>query len=66
MFEISKLNLPVKDSEPYTFKEPYEDFIQKIKDCLDPKGIMNPDAWFKVSGAQFRVLEAMDLPDSKE
>jgi len=65
MFEISRLSLDIKDSEPYTLKEPYEDFIQKIKDCLDPKGIMNPDAWFKICGAQFRVLEAMDPPGSE-
>jgi FAD/FMN-containing dehydrogenase len=66
MFEIQKLGLYVKDSFPYTLKEPFEDFIQKIKDCLDPNEIMNPGSWGMLSGAQFRLLEAIDLPGSEE
>ncbi|MCL1896988.1 MAG: hypothetical protein FWG03_10645 [Clostridiales bacterium] len=58
--------LPVKDSFPYTFTEPFENLLQRIKDCLDPKGIMNPNAWFMVSGAQSRLLEAVELPGDEE
>jgi len=63
MFEIQKLGLSLKDSFPYTFPEPYENFIQQIKDCLDPNGIMNPGSWAMLSGAAFRMVEAIDLPD---
>ena len=66
MFEIQKMLLPVKDSFPYTFTEPFENLLQRIKDCLDPKGIMNPNAWFMVSGAQSRLLEAVELPGDEE
>jgi FAD/FMN-containing dehydrogenase len=66
MFEIQKQTLAVRNSFPYTFTEPFEEFIQKIKDALDPNGIMNPGAWFMVSGAQFRMLEAIDLSDMEE
>jgi FAD/FMN-containing dehydrogenase len=66
MFEIQKQTLSIKDSFPYTFTEPFENLLQKIKDCLDPNGIMNPGGWFMVSGAQFRLLDAIDLPGTEE
>jgi FAD/FMN-containing dehydrogenase len=65
MFEIQKQALSIKNSFPYTFTEPFENFVQRVKDALDPNGIMNPGAWFMVSGAQFRLLEAIDLPGAE-
>ncbi|MCL2757575.1 MAG: FAD-binding oxidoreductase [Coriobacteriia bacterium] len=65
MFEIQKLTMPIKDSYPFTFEEPFENFVQKIKDCLDPNGIMNPNSWFMLSGAQSRLLEAIELPGAE-
>ena len=65
-FEIMKNGISIKDSFPYTFTEPFENFIQKIKDCLDPLGIMNPNAWFMASGAQFRMIDAIDLPGTED
>jgi len=66
MFEIQKQTLPLKDSYPYTLTEPFEELIQKVKDCLDPNGIMNPNTWFNLSGGQARMLEAIDLPGTEE
>lgn len=63
MLEITKLLIPVKDSYPFLIEPPFENLLQKIKDCLDPNGIMNPGAWFMISGAQARLLEALPLPD---
>ena len=61
MFEITKKNLTVPDSYPFTIRPPFENLLQTIKDAIDPNGIMNPGAWFQVSGAQARVVEAIPL-----
>jgi len=66
MFEINKKGLLIENSFPYTFHESYEEYIQKIKDCLDPAGIMNPNGWFMVSGAQYRLVEALEIPGTDE
>jgi FAD/FMN-containing dehydrogenase len=66
MFEIQKKGLTIKDSFPYTFHESFEEYIQRIKDCLDPNGIMNPNAWFMVSGSSSRLVDAIELPGSGE
>ena len=63
MFEIQKMGLEIKDCFPYTFPETYENFIQKIKDCLDPNQIMNPGSWFMLSGASSRLVDAIDMSD---
>ena len=62
MFEITKKCLDIPDSYPYTIRPPFEDLLQLIKDSIDPNGIMNPGAWFQISGAQARMLEAIPLP----
>jgi len=36
MFEINKLGLDTPDCFPYLFPEPYEEFIQRVKDFFDP------------------------------
>lgn len=66
MFEIQKHGITVKDSFPYTYTEPFENLLQQIKDCLDPNEIMNPNAWFMASGAQWRMLEVLELPGAEE
>lgn len=63
MFEITKKILTVPDSYPFLIKPPFENLLQTIKDALDPNGIMNPGAWFMISGAQARMLEAIPLPE---
>lgn len=63
MFEITKRILTIPDSYPFLIKPPFENLLQTIKDALDPNGIMNPGAWFMISGAQARMLEAIPLPD---
>jgi glycolate oxidase len=63
MFEITKKCLSVPDSYPFTIRPPFENLLQKIKDALDPNGIMNPGAWFMISGGQARLLEAIPLPE---
>lgn len=65
MFEITKKILTVPDSYPFLIKPPFENLLQTIKDALDPNGIMNPGAWFMISGAQARMLEAIPLPDEE-
>ena len=65
MFEIQKQGLEIPNTFPYLFTEPYENFIQRFKDCVDPKGIMNPNAWFMESGAQWRMLDAIELPGAE-
>jgi len=66
MFEINKKGLLIPNSFPYTFHESYEEYIQRMKDCLDPAGIMNPNGWFMVSGAQYRLVDAIELLDEDE
>ncbi len=63
MLEITKLLIPVKDSYPFLIETPFENLLQTIKDALDPNGIMNPGAWFMISGAQARLLDALPFPD---
>jgi len=61
MFEVTKQCLHIPNSYPYLVKPPVENFLQTIKDAIDPNGIMNPGAWFQISGAQARMLEAIPL-----
>lgn len=65
MFEITKKNLEVPDSYPFTIRPSFEDLLQKIKNAIDPNGIMNPGAWFNISGAQARFIEAIPLQDEE-
>jgi FAD/FMN-containing dehydrogenase len=62
MLEITKKIIEIPDCYPFTIRPPFENLLQTIKDALDPNGIMNPSGWFMISGAQARLVEALDVP----
>ena len=61
MFRIQKLTYDIPDSYPFYFTEQFEEFSQKVKDWIDPNGIMNPNSWFMLSGAQSRMVESIPI-----
>ena len=67
--EITKgktlIGLNKKDNSWYIAPKEYPADAGKVKNMLDPSGIMNPKAWPAVSGSAIKALKSMPLPADK-
>lgn len=61
MVRIQKYSYAIPDSYPFIMTEQFEDFEQKVKDWIDPNGIMNPNSWFLLCDAQTRMVDSLPM-----